>query len=212
MSPTALAVCCSPEVGSSAGLAAALAVSVARLEEGSALLIEFSDDGATPRQPTLLASAEARSIESSLRESGEDAASRGHICSMSVEGGDTDEERLTELTAAAAPNRTVFSLGSSRVAERLESLGPMVAGCVFAIDHPAERSLAALVVSELADRGIPVKIAPSVPGPVASRRALAGIGPGGALEVWSERTARHLTAAGKRANRTYLADGDRDAW
>lgn len=210
MRPAALAVCCSPGVGSSAGLAAAIAVAVARLDESSALLVEFSDDGATARQPTLLASAEARSIESSLRESGEEAASRGHLCSVSVESGDTDEVRLEDLAAAAAPNRTVFSLGSSRVAERLESIAPLVGGCVFAIDHPSERSLGALLVSDLSDRAIPVKIALSVPGPLASRRALAGIGPGGALEEWSERTARHLIADRRPTSGSRHDTGDRE--
>jgi hypothetical protein len=61
---------------------------------------------------------------------------------------------------------------------------------------PDERSLAALAVGELAERGLPARIATKAPGPLAARRALAGARPCGGLSESARGTARRLLGLG----------------
>lgn len=192
MSRFAIAVVGSPLIDSTAGLAATIAVAVARADQMSCLLVEAVHDDSTHRSPTLLASAEARAIEARLRGKGLEAASRGHICSISLTEERWEEVGPPALVELAMPSRVVFSFGSEAPHRRISELGDEPGGCVALLDLPAERPLGALVAAEMLERGIPVKVTDRQPGPVATRRALAGVMPGGAAEQYAQRVVAHL--------------------
>ena len=199
MGRTSLAVVGSPIVGSTVGLAATLAVAAARSDQLSCLLVEVVSGDSAHRSPTLLASAEARAVEGRLRDSGMEASSRGHICSVSLSDERWDEVGPTALVDLAMPSRVVFSLGAEIPYQRASDLGEVLAGCVALLDLPEERSLGALVAAEMLDRGIAVKVTGRQPGPVAARRALAGVMPGGAAEQYAQRVVSQLVHRGQRA-------------
>jgi len=69
-------------------------------------------------------------------------------------------------------------------------------GCLL-VSLPAERSLAALAVDELARRRIPTRIATRPPPAFAARRALAGVRPGGRISDVAGRIARRLLGLGR---------------
>lgn len=193
MSRSAIAVVGSPLIDSTAGLAATIAVAVARADQMSCLLVETVPDDSAHRSPTLLASAEARAIEARLRDVGVESASRGHICSISLTEERWEEVGPLSLVELATPSRVVFSFGSEAPYRRISELGDEIAGCIVSLDLPAERPLGALMAAEMLERGIPVKVTGRQPGPVATRRALAGVMPGGAAEQYAQRTVAHLT-------------------
>jgi len=192
MSNRAIAVVGSPQVESTVGLAASIAVASAKADGESCLLVDLVPDDAVSRSSTLLASAEARSLEARLRGAGLESASRGHICTISLGQSSWDEIATAELTEAASPSRIVLSLGSKRPHERITGWHGGVHGCVALLDLPAERSLGALMVAEMSARGIAVKLCGRPPGLVAARRALAGVPPGGHAEQYGQRVVSHF--------------------
>ena len=207
MSRSAIAVVGSPIVDSTAGLAATLAVAAARNDQLSCLLVEMVSEESAHRSPTLLASAEARAIESRLRHAGLEAASRGHICSTSLTDERWEEAGPLALIEHAMPSRVVFSFGADIPYRRISELGADIAGCVALLDLPAERSLGALVAAEMLARGIAVKVTGRQPGLVAARRALAGVVPGGAAEQYAERVVSQLVGRGSRVAQRFQETG-----
>jgi hypothetical protein len=202
MSNRAIAVVGSPQVESTVGLAASIAVASAKAHGESCLLVDLVPDDTVSRSSTLLASAEARSLEARLRATGLEAASRGHICAISLAESSWDEIDPAELTEAATPSRIVLSLGSKRPHERIAEWQEGVGGCVALLDLPAERSLGALVFAEMSARGIPVKLCGRPPGLVAARRALAGVLPGGHAEEYGMRVVSHFDRVSRSGDRT----------
>lgn len=192
MSRSAIAVVGSAQVDSTAGLAATLAVAVARVDGLSCLMVELVPDDSVNRAPTLLASAEARAIENRMRDGGLEAASRGHICSISLTGAQWEEVGPHTLLDMAKPSRVVFSFGTVTPFERMIELEGELAGCVALLDLPEERSLGALIAEEMIGRGVAVKVTGRQPGLVAARRALAGVRPGGGAEQYGERVVSQL--------------------
>lgn len=197
----AIAVGGSPQVESTVGLAASIAVASAKACGESCLLVDLVPDDAVSRSSTLLASAEARSLEGRLRDMGLEAASRGHICTLSLAQSSWSEIDTAELSEAATPSRIVLSLGSKRPHEQIVHWHEGVQGCVALLDLPAERSLGALVVAEMSARGIAVKVCGRPPGLVAARRALAGVLPGGFAEQYARRVVSHFDRGGVRGDR-----------
>jgi hypothetical protein len=177
--------------GASLGLAAAVAVEAFALTGAATLLIEVGE-GARRRGPTLLAAPGARRVEDALRAAGLRASARGHLCHLAVaEPG----ERLAEV--AAAISRSEAELAVVHVPGHLwvpaleaSELGA-AAGCVL-VSLPAERSLAALAVDELARRRLPARVATRQPSGLAARRALAGVRAGGWLSELGRGIARGL--------------------
>ncbi len=188
----------------SLALAAALAVEAARGSGAGALLAEVS--AAQGRRPTtLLASATARELESALRAGGHEASARGHLCHLPVQ---PNAAALAELGAAAA------SVGAGLVVVQLppdlwrpaleaEALEPRAG--VLLVELPRERSLAALAVAELSERGCRAKVATRPPAALAARRALAGVRPGGSLSRRMARVGRGLLGDGGQALPAVLA-------
>jgi hypothetical protein len=177
-------------------LAAAAAVAVAaaglvdRDRPGLALVAEVDSPGA--RTPTILASAAARHLERDLRAGGFAAAARGALCWLALPGGAAglgELERSLELVRA---NTFVVAVVPPGLwAEALDRRALALAGGLVRCDLPAARPLAALAAVELRERGLVARIDPRGLGPLASRRALAGLDPGGA----AARRARRIAAA-----------------
>lgn len=180
-----IAVASSPGGGDTSGLAASLAVASCRRDGGACLLVEFSSGAPADRAPTLLASSEAREIERSLKDAGLKGASRGHICTIALDESLWEEIGPDSLIEIAGGYRVVFSMGAGVSHERMPLLSRGLAGCVVLLNLPEERSLGALIAAEMLGSGTPVKLTGSSPGPVAARRALAGVLPGGASERYA---------------------------
>jgi hypothetical protein len=179
---------------SSLGMAAAVAVEGARLTGAETLVIELGE-GAQRRGPTLLAAAGARRVEEALRADDLRASARGHVCHLALADPGEGLDALGPAIDRAEPELVVIHLPSSLWVPTLES-GLRVDGGVLLVSLPAERSLAALAVGEMKGRGLPVRISSRPPGPLAARRALAGVPPGGAASDLARSIARRLLDLG----------------
>lgn len=192
--------------GPSQGLAAAVAVEAAVLTGAGTLLVEVGE-GTRRRGPTLLASPGAREIEEALRSAGRRASARGHICHLAAEGGESIDEVAAMVEESGAELAIVHLPGRLWV-PALEAEGLAAAGGSLLVSLPAERSLAALAVEQLARRRLPCRVATRAPGQLAARRALAGVRPGGWVSEVASGIARRLLGLGRRG-RGASADGER---
>jgi Transglycosylase SLT domain/D-alanyl-D-alanine carboxypeptidase len=170
------------------GLAVAAAVGVALSRGRPAVLLGEVGAGGR-RGPTMLAAANARELEDSLRADGfAQVAARGRLCWLGLEAG---EEGLGELRRAvdALPEGALAVVHVPAGLWQLALNGAVhaPAAALLRADLPRDRSLAAITVIELRARRIPVRVASRSPGRVAARRALAGLEAGGAA---SQRAAR----------------------
>jgi len=184
--------------GGAASFAAAVGVAAAGRAGGRcALLIDVAPPPRPPG-PTVLASASARALEERIRALGgrfDSAAARGHLCYLSLPGGDDPLGPVVELLELALPASVVIvhvpqALWPRAIAE--PRLGAR-AGLMRA-DLPDNRAIAALAVGELHEHGLRAKLVSDPLGRVASRRALAGMEPGGAASRGAGRLARGLLA------------------
>ena len=177
----------------SQGLAAAVAVEAAALTGAGTLLVEV---GARRRGPTLMASSGARELEAALRASGRRASARGHVCHLAL----GEDESVGGLPAAVADSRAelaVVHLPGRLWTAAVGTDGLSAAGGCLLVSLPAERSLAALAVEELARRRLPCRVATRPPGQLAARRALAGARPGGWVSELASGIARRLLGLGR---------------
>ncbi len=190
MTPSILAT--GADRGAGQALAAAVAVEAAALTGAGTLLVEV---GGRRRGPTLLASSGARELEAALRSSGRRASARGHVCHLALEEG----EAVGALAAAVADSDAelaVVNLPGRLWVPALEADGLSAAGACLLVSLPAERSLAALAVEELARRRLRCRVATRAPGQLAARRALAGARPGGWVSELASGIARRLLGLG----------------
>ncbi len=181
--------------GPSDGLAAAVAVEAAVLTRAGTLLIEVGE-GARRRGPTLLAAPGARDVETALRTAGHRASARGHICHLAIDGGEAIKGMAGPVAESGAELAVVHLPGRFWV-PALEAEGLAVAGGCLLVSLPAERSLAALAVDELARRGLPCRVATRAPGQLAARRALAGVRAGGWVSELGVGIVRRLLGLGR---------------
>ena len=182
----------------SLGMAAAVAVEGAALTGAGTLLAELGE-GAQRRGPTLLAAQASRRIEEGLRPQGLRGSARGLICHLAL-----DDDEALGATEAAVGSRdvelAVIHLPGRLWVPALESGLRPGGGCLL-VSLPAERSLAALAVGELERRRVPSRIATRAPGPLASRRALAGARHGGGHLEYARGIARRLLGLGRPRHR-----------
>jgi Transglycosylase SLT domain/D-alanyl-D-alanine carboxypeptidase len=185
--------------GGGTSLGAAVAVAAGGGDgSASALLIDL-DPGSRTRGATVLASESARELEDRLRALGGPfgaAAARGHLCYLPLPGGEDPLATVAELVAHELPATAVIvhlpqelwprAIGDARLRAR--------SGLLRA-ELPADRALAALAVRELHERGLRAKVVSDPLGRVASRRALAGVEPGGAASRRAARLARALVSS-----------------
>ena len=178
-------------VRDSLALAAAVAVEAECAREVPTAMVELRPEPRR-RAATLLCSPAARAIEAALREAGLPASARGRVCHLSAA---EDEEAFgavgAALAAAGAEVAVVHVCGALWI-PAIESLEP--AGGALVVDPVSERPLAALAVAELHDRGLGARVETRPPGPLAARRALAGVRPGGEASTRAARIAAALLA------------------
>jgi hypothetical protein len=176
--------------------AAALAVAVAVRDRSAGVLMVEVDREGRRRRPTLLASDPARDLETALALCGrESAVARGNLCwlTLPAAGEEDSLDEVAELTSEPLPCLLVVAhLPAADWARALERPRLQVSGGLVRADLASDRELGALAVAELRDRGIAARIAKRSPGVVATRRALAGLEPGGDASRRSERAARAL--------------------
>jgi hypothetical protein len=186
---------CAP-AGDGRGLpaaAAAVAVAATPLEgaSGSTLLLDLRA-GARPPRGTVLASAAARELESTLREQGRlRGAARGRLCfavANDAEPAAALEAALGEETGAGLVV-AICDRGDFRTL--LDAGADFRRSVLIRAEAGANRPLIALLAAEMRDRGIPLKAWVAPIGAIGGRRALAGLEPGGA----SGRRAQRLAGA-----------------
>jgi hypothetical protein len=180
----------------SLGMAAALAVAGAELTGAGTLLVELGEGGRR-RAPTLLAAPTARRIEERLGREGLRGSSRGQICHLALSGSGDGLEGAAAAIPAAAAELVVLHLPGGLWVPALESGLPIGGACLL-VSLPAERPLAALAVGELEQRGLPARVTTRAPGPLAARRALAGMRPGGGVSDSARRIAQRLLGLERR--------------
>jgi hypothetical protein len=202
--------------GATGGLAAAasLAVSASEADPSRGALLIEAQPLARGRGPTLLASEAARELERRLAArlhaaDGEAvapprAAARGRLCwlSLAQQGAEdaADPDAVVEalrqtMREAVPPALTVAYLPAAAWRAALDDPGLGAGGGLVRADLPRERSLAALAVGELRERRLAARIAGTSMGRVASRRALAGLDPGGPASARAMRWLRGLAPA-----------------
>ncbi len=198
--------------GADGGIACAAAVAVAIASaadtadvaggDGTVCVLELGTR--SRRGPTMLASEGARELERRLGDAGVTASARGRLAWVALGDAPTGDPagleplrrqiRIAVDEAASARAVVIFApveLWSALLADR--SLGITAAHLRAAL--PAQRALASLAVRELHAAGLRVRVSGRAPGRVASRRALAGIEPGGELGRRAGRLAAGLRTA-----------------
>jgi hypothetical protein len=174
-----------PGCGGAAAAAAAVAVALALEEDGAALaggdgsavVIEVGGEGR--RGPTVLAAAGARELECQLREAGMEAAARGRLAWVRVDAGERWLQAVIEARGVAMRTAAVVVVAPEHWCELAECPELAPDGAVLVADLPHQSQLCALAARELIDAGLRVRVIGRGPGRVGSRRALAGIDPGG---------------------------------
>jgi hypothetical protein len=175
----------------SLALSAAVAVEAAAATESGTLLVEVGA-ASQPRRPTLLAAPRARRLEEALRATGRRASARGHICHLALGGRAGDTSELPDAIAASGAELAVIHLPGALWVPALEIPELRVLGGCLLVSLPEERSLAALAVDDLGRRRLRARVATRPPAPLAARRSLAGVRPGGRASQIAGRIARAL--------------------
>jgi Transglycosylase SLT domain/D-alanyl-D-alanine carboxypeptidase/Putative Flp pilus-assembly TadE/G-like len=180
----------------SLALAAAVAVEAAAASGARTLLVEVAE-GARRRGATLFSTPPARELEDSLRAAGWTGSARGHLCHLAVGIDDEPLETLGATMQEGGAELLVAHLPGALWVPALDHEEIGVLGGLIVVELPRERSLAALAVDQLRARGLGVKVTSATPSPLAARRALAGIGPGGRRSSAARRIAAALLGVGR---------------
>jgi hypothetical protein len=187
--------------GSGGGTSLGAAVAVAAgggTGRASALLVDL-EPGNRTRGATVLASESARELEDRLGALGgpfEAAAARGHLCYLPLPGVEDPLANVAELVAHELPAAAVIvHLPQELWPRAIRDARLRARSGLLRAELPTDRALAALAVRELHERGLRAKVVSDPLGRVASRRALAGVEPGGAASRRAARLARALVSS-----------------
>jgi D-alanyl-D-alanine carboxypeptidase len=205
-------VLASESPGGRGGIAtcAAVAVALAAESTGAVLIAEIGAE--RPRRPTMLASEAARSLEAALGAAGfPSAAARGRVCWLGLPDKGWHDELQRALALEGGAEVVVAFVPGELWNEAVSRSTPIPAAALLRADPPAERALCALAFRELTERGIRTRIATRALGPVAARRALAGLDPGGAASRHAARLATGLGVTGSAGRVTPGRPGHGDA-
>ena len=200
MAPVAPPLVLATEVGDAGGIAAsAAAVATVAATEGDGdrpAPVAVAELGADARRgPTMLASSAARELERRLSSSGHRAAARGTLCWLTLGGGADGLAELGRSLEYLAAARLVIAVVPGEMWHRALGAPPvLLRGGLVRCELPAARSLAALTVMELRERGMLARVDRHGCGPIAARRAIAGLDPGGAAARRARRAARAFLA------------------
>jgi hypothetical protein len=189
--PLVVAATALPGSSGSQATAAAVGVALARMGDGEPRGVVVVDVAEEVRQrPTLVSSGAARELESRLA-AALPAAARGVLCATAVsEAHLADALDLCRVSGADS----IVVAAPPGVWRELIDAGEAEAGVIRA-DVERSRPLLALAVRDLTARGIRAGVIPRPPGFVASRRARAGIEPGGELGWRAKRIAKRIASA-----------------
>jgi hypothetical protein len=137
------------------------------------------DIGGRPPRPTLVASSGARELEERLTAHLPElrTASRGGTCHLAMPG---DAESLSRLPAALPLVReavAVLHVPPALFQDVLPLGGVKPSGVLLRAELESDRALTALVVGELHQRGLLVRVLKRPPAWVSARRALFGVLP-----------------------------------
>ena len=196
-------------VGAASGArAAAAALACAGSEpDRPGLLIDI---GGRPPRPTLVASSGARELEERLTVHVPElrAASRGGTCHLAMPG---DPEALERLLAALPLVRdavAVLVVPSDLLQDLLGVQGVEPSGVLLRADLDADRALTALVVREVRQRGVLVRVLKQPLAWVPARRALFGVLPPDAPGGLPSRLRKSLLGSEISAAHTCYAGSD----
>jgi LAS superfamily LD-carboxypeptidase LdcB len=182
-----VAVTSLPGADGGSATAAAVGVALARTGADEPRGVVVVDDEQAAKRPTLVSSGCARELESLLR-TDMPAVARGTLCAVRA-GGDELAETIDACRAAGAV-AVVVHAPPDLWRELVDTGG--VDAVVLRADAKESRALTALAARELISAGIRTGVVPRPPGIVSTRRALAGIEPGGDLGLRSARFARRF--------------------
>ena len=189
--PLLVAVTALPGSQGGSATAAALGVAVARSGAKEPLgVVVFDAEAEGRRRPTLVSSAPARELESRLA-GAVPAVARGTVCSVTATGSHLAD--TLDLCRAADASAVVIHARPRLWRELIDTGEPDAA--VLRADSRTAPSLTALAARDLIAQGLPTGVVTRTPGVVATRRALAGIEPGGDLGARSARMARRFLGA-----------------
>lgn len=179
--------------GADGGLATAAAVAVAAARRGGdqprgVVLAEVSAAGSRRRRPTLVSSAAARTLETALR-GNVSAAARGALAWVALDPAHEWRDEL-DFCRSSGPAVVVVHALPELWRELVEA--KEAGAAVLQADVASAKPLAALAAIELIGHGMPTAVVGRAPGLVATRRALAGIEPGGDLGARARRIAARL--------------------
>ncbi len=165
-------------VGAASGAraaAAALACAGSEPDRPGLLL----DVGGRPPRPTLIASSGARELEErlALHLPGLRAASRGQTCHLAIEPGEGGVEGIRAALPLVRDSVAVLHVPPSLYRSCTAEAGIEPAGVLLRADLGADRALTALVVAQLDEDGVPVRVLKRPLAWVPARRALFGVLP-----------------------------------
>lgn len=190
--PALIAATQLPGANGALPLAAAVGVALSEVGDPPAGVVLVEVGGARRRGPTMLASQAARDLELALSDAGLRAAARGRLAWVCLEGDEGWPGRLAAAREAAAGATGVLCVMPATLWRSAIELCEGPDAALLAAELPRQRSLAALSAIELRSTVRRLRIAKRPPGRVATRRALAGIDPGGATAAAARRLARDL--------------------
>lgn len=196
-------------VGAASGSrAAAAALACAASEpDRPGLLVDI---GGRPPRPTLVASSGARELEERLTVHLPElrAASRGGTCHLTLPGDVEALECLSAVLPLAREAAAVLHVPPDRFQDALRSPGVEPSAILLRADLESDRALTALVVRELQQRDLLVRVLKSPLAWVPARRALFGVLPPDAPGALPPRLRETLLQSEISAAHTCYADLD----
>lgn len=156
--------------------AAAALVCAASDPDRSGLLVDI---GGRPPRPTLVASSGARELEERLTAHLPElrAASRGGTCHLAMSADEASIERLPAVLPLAREAIAVLHVSPAAFQDVMHVAGVEPSGILLRAELDSDRALTALVVKELQQRGLLVRVLKRPLAWVPARRALFGVLP-----------------------------------
>jgi hypothetical protein len=155
---------------------AAAALACAASEPDRAALLVDLDDGRPPR-PTLIATAGARKLEERLAAHMPEAAlaSRGCFCQLTLPAVAESLDRIAAALPLARESAAILHLAPALLRPILEEPRITATAALLRADLSQDRSLTALVVRDLIERGLRVAVLKRQPGRLAGHAASFGV-------------------------------------
>jgi hypothetical protein len=183
------------EAEGSWGAAAALACAGASVDSAPLLI----DVGGRAPRPTLIASAAAQGLENRLKKQLSDVrvAARGQVCHLAVSPDPDGLELAVSAAATARESGVVVHVPPQLLDEALIRFDAQATAVLLRADLRADRSLVALAVRDLIERGVAAAVLKRRLTWIAERRALFGVLASGAAGGLPERLVRQVAGVSR---------------